>query len=266
MSSALEQRIKRMEEAGIPMPVTQIPISEGMQSVNSVPAQNSSKLAMLQAIKSGKNKQQIQSLVKATTAGTQQGFQGIPEPKMKKNPNNPNNQLTKEAPQVQGNFGATAPVSSEFSAMEAMYGGGSGNAGYNTQQSVMNTQSHVMDTTQPELSVPQDVGVPQFDPQRMLAKKRMQQDSEYMKFAVNPEGGAQAMNPEQQNFNFQYMQQMMEEIAKNTISDVLNSYTDKNKGKLTYENVNVKTSDGTQVIKTPDGKYYKLVPVKIKKA
>ncbi|MEK6830228.1 MAG: hypothetical protein AABY15_08995, partial [Nanoarchaeota archaeon] len=76
---------------------------------------------------------------------------------------------------------------------------------------------------------------------------------------------ASSLNTEQQNFNFQYMQQMMEQIARNTISEVLNSYTEKNRDKLTYEHVNVKTSDGTQVIKTQDGKYFKLVPVTLKK-
>jgi len=268
--TAQEQRLERMKQAGIPLPITQHPISEG--AMNSVPvtAQNQDKHSRLAALKSGANRQQVQSLVKAKTA--QGGFEGIPEPTQKRRPNNPANQMSQVAPEAKvpvRDFAGAAPVSGEFSAMEAMYGGGNSAASINMnmpQPQINQNQNQMMNTTQPELSVNEDGYGPSFDPAGMLAQKRqsMQQNNQYMQHAVAPGQQQQTVAPGQQQFDFNNMQKMMEEIAKNTISEVLNSYTEKNKDKLTYENVNVKTGDGTKVIKTQDGKYFKLVPVKLK--
>ena len=120
--------------------------------------------------------------------------------------------------------------------------------------------------TQPKLSISSDGIGPSFDPQGKIAKKRgeIQSNNEYMQYAMNPTMPQKEKATNQGQFNMQYMQQMMEQIAKNTISNVLNSYTEKNKNKLTYENY-TKTKDGAQVIKTQDGKFYKLVPVRFKK-
>jgi hypothetical protein len=265
-----EERIKRMREAGIPMPITQMSLSEGSVSAIPVTAQNADKHARLQALKSGANKQQVQSLVKATSQ-QQQGFQGIPEVKQKRRPQgHPGQDTPVQTVPVENNFGPVAPISGELAAIEAMMGGSS--PAYNQPAPQMN-MNMAQDTSQPELTVDQGGYGPTFDPVGMLAKKRQQmQSNQYMQFAQQEtvENALaplqQAANPNQQNFDFQNMQKMMEQIAKNTISEVLNSYTEKNKDKLTYENVNVKTPDGTQVIKTQDGKYYKLVPVKLKKS
>ncbi len=261
-----EERIKRMKEAGIPMPITQV---IGENSISSIPitSQNADKHARLQALKSGANKQVVQTLVKAQ-GNQQQSFQGIPEVKQNRRPQGQSNQTTPvQTVAVESNFGPVAPISGELAAIEAMMGGGAAPS-YNPQQHIEMTQ-----TMQPQLSVDQDGYGPTFDPVGMLAKKRQQmQQNQYMQFAQQEtvENALaplqqQVSNPNlQQNFDFQNMQKMMEQIAKNTISDVLNSYTEKNKDKLTYERVNVKTNDGNQVIKTQDGKYYKLVPVKIR--
>ncbi|MEK6829152.1 MAG: hypothetical protein AABY15_03415, partial [Nanoarchaeota archaeon] len=170
---SLEERKRKMREAGIPMPITQLPISEGSTNAIPVTAQNADKHARLQALKSGANKNQVQSLVKATSA--QQSFQGIPEVKQKPRPQGHSGQQG-QAPvhkvPLQSNFGPAVKVSNEFSAMEAMYGGGSDAPSYNPRpQQVaqpMNT------TTQPELSVQQDGYGPVFDPAKLLAKKRQQ--------------------------------------------------------------------------------------------
>lgn len=263
----LEERRKRMKEAGIPLPITN-PLNEGSVSAIPVTSQNADKHARLQALKSGANRNQVQSLVKANGSQGNAGFQGIPEPKMRKNPNHPGNQLSDPSMAVkpQDNFGPVTPINSELSAIESMFDGSSSPA-YNPAP--MN-QNHNQNITQPDLQVQQDGYGPTFDPIGMLAKKRQQvKGNQYMQFAQQ-ETVQQALAPlqemsEQQNFDFQNMKSMMEQIAKNTISEVLNSYTEKNKNKLTYENVDVKTSDGAQVIKTQDGKYYKLVPVKFTK-
>ena len=90
-----------------------------------------------------------------------------------------------------------------------------------------------------------------------MANEAVQEtDTDYLQYAQN-------QTVAQESFDFQNMQKMMQEIAKQTISEVLNEYTEKQKNKLTYENY-TKTKDGSQVIKTK-GKYYKLTPVKITK-
>lgn len=257
-----ELRMKRMKEAGIPMPVTQMPLSEGAASAVPVTSQNADKHARLQALKSGANRQQMQSLAKAKSA--QNSFEGIPEPTQRRRPGNaPGEQVAADKKVAVQNFQASAPVSSEFAAMEAMFGGGPSAGAIN-----MNMPAAApVNTTQPDLTVNQEGYGPDFNPSAMLAQKRaaMKTNSEYMQYAVNPEQQVQqTTSSAQQNFDFNYMKQMMEEIAKNTISEVLNSYTEKNKNKLTYENA-FKSKDGSQIVKSTDGQYFKMVPVKIKK-
>jgi hypothetical protein len=265
--STIEEKRARAQRMGIPMPVTQM--NEGGVASVPVTASNQDKYARLAALKSGANRQKVQNLVKSSSVQGQQGFQGLPEPVMKKNPNHPGNQLSdpSKAVPVQQNFGGVAPVSSEFSAIEAMYGGGNDTAAY-SQQPVLAPQNNAnMQTSQPELSIPTQAAGPVFDPVAMLQQKRMQeqhvpqqQSSEYLQYAVNPQA---AQTPQQGQFDFNNMQKMMQEIAKQTISEVLSEFTEKSKKNLTYENV--KTKNGVKVIKTQDGKYYKLTPVTLTK-
>lgn len=261
-----EERIRKMREAGIPMPITQMPLSEGSASAVPVTHQNADKHARLQALKSGANKQSVQALV-ASKSPQQQGFQGVPEVKQRRRPSNQDTPVQTVA--VESNFGPVSPVSGELAALEAMMGGSS-SPSYNPQPA---QQMNMQQTSQPELSIDEGGYGPTFDPVGMLAKKRQQvQQNQYMQFAqqdtvesaLAPLQQKALASNDQQNFDFQNMQKMMEQIAKNTISEVLNSYTEKNKDKLTYEKVNVKTADGSQVIKTQDGKYYRLIPVKLK--
>jgi hypothetical protein len=253
----LEERRRRMQEAGIPMPITQVPLSEGGVASVPVTPQNADKHARLQALKSGANRTQVQSLVKAQSA--QQGFQPLEAPKVKRRPDP--NQGPVQAVSVQDSFGPIAPVSGELAALEAMMGGVASAPTYNPN---MDMHSAPM-TSQPDLTISEDGYGPAFDPQAMLAKKRQQSAQDYTQYAQPQTAQYAPQQAMQQNFDFQNMQKMMEQIARNTITQVLDSYTERNKEKLTYEHVNVKTNDGTQVIKTQDGQYYKLVPVKVKK-
>lgn len=262
----LEERKRRMAEAGIPLPKQMV--NEGGISSVPVTSQNADKYAKLQALKKGSNKTQVQQLVKSNNPQSG-GFQGLPEPKLKRAPSgHPSNQITPGKSVALENFSSQAP-SGEFAALEAMYSSGDN---YSQPSQSYSQQPSNQSTTQPELSIDQNGYGPSFDPQSILAKKRsqLQKDNPYMKHAVQPEQHAMDMASSdglqiggQQDFNFEYMQKMMQEIAKNTISEVLNSYTEKQKSKLTYENY-TKTSDGLQVIKTQEGKLFKLVPVKIK--
>jgi hypothetical protein len=198
------------------------------------------------------------------------GFKGIPEPTMRKNPNHPGNKLSDPSKAVKPESFGGQKSSGEFAAMESMYGGGG-----SSQSAPINMNATPVQGSQPDLTIQENGYGPDFDPSAMLAAKRakVQQGNQYLKHAVSPElqqdtqqSVTQSQQPVaqgQQQFDIKYMQQMMQEIANNTISEVLSSYTEKNKDKITYENV-TKTKDGSQVIKTQDGKYFKLVPVKLK--
>lgn len=254
-----EIRIQKMKKAGIPMPITRLPISES--SISSIPitAANADKFSKLQALKNGANKQQLQSLIKAKSSQT---FEGIPEPKIKQRPNQQNqtSQVKNKVP-IESFQPKKTSEDSQLSAIEAMFD--DGKSYYNTNLNTTQTPN----TSQPELEIREDgYGIPEFSPAAMIQRKRaeVKSNSPYMKYAVSPEQHQDAnITQEHQNFDFKYMEKMMQEVAKKTISEVLNDYTEKNKDKLTYENV-AKSKDGEQIIKT-NGKYYKLVPVKIKK-
>lgn len=260
----LEQRKARMKAAGIPMPITQAPISEGASGAVPVTSQNADLHSRLQALKNGANKHAVRDMVINSSKGGPQQFQALPEPKVGKNPND---KITPgKSVSVQKSFGPQAKTSGEFAMMDALY---SGDGGYSQPKMNLNPGAGTMDTSQPELSIQQDGYGPAFNPQQALSEKRRkaQDNGGYMQYAANPEGHAQAMQqemaPNQQQFNFEYMKKMMEQIAKSTISDVLSEYTQKQKGKLNLESYG-KAKDGNQIVKTPEGKYFKMIPVKIK--
>lgn len=260
----LEQRKARMKAAGIPMPITQVPISEGAAGAIPVTQKNADLHSRLQALKSGANKQAVQDIV--NSKGRQQ-FQAIPEPKRN---NHPNQQVASDKKvSVQSNFGPKASTSGEFAMMDALYGGDGG--GYSQPTMNLNPGAANMANSQPELSIQQDGYGPSFDPRQALAEKnrRAQESGGYMQYAANAEQHALEMqqqemgNNQQVQFNFDNMKRMMEQIAKSTISDVLSEYTEKQKGKLVFENYG-KSKDGNQIVKTPEGNYFKMIPVKIK--
>ena len=258
----LEERKRRMKEAGIPMPITQVPLSEGSTSTVPVTAQNMDKHAKLQALKKGANRQKVQELVNSKKPSGPGGFQPIPEPKMRKNPNNPQSRLSDPSMAVKPveNFGKTSPIDNELKMIEDMMSS-SNSPSYNVYQQPTDNMSNL----QPELSINQDGYGPEFNPANMLAKKRaeLKSENQYMQYAVNQNNTQQEVN--QNDFDFQNLKSMMEQVAKNTISEVLNNYTENNSKKLTFEYLKAKTKDGHRIIKTSDNNYYKIIPVKIKK-
>ncbi len=253
--STLEEKRARAKRMGIPLPITQL--SESGIAAAPVTASNADRHSRLAALKSGANKQGMQQLVNSKKSSSQ-SFQGIPETTQKKRPNNPNNTVSPGKAVVPRGY--EAPVSDELAAIDAMFGGGG------TARATSSVQGN---TT---LSV-EAIG-PTFNPAALLAQKNAQAASmanesvqetntDYLQYAQN-KSVPQGQVVSQESFDFQNMKTMMQEIAKQTISEVLNEYTEKQKNKLTYENY-MKTKDGAQVIKT-QGKFYKLTPVKVTKS
>lgn len=262
----LEEKRARAKRMGIPMPVTDAPLSEGATTAIPVTQANASMHEKLKALKSGAKRQDMSKLVHAdkTAAG---GFQGIPEPKMRKNPNHPSNNLSDPKFAVNPDAGVPAAKSSsnpELNAIEAMFGG-SGGGSYATP----NFNPQATQTSQPNLTVQEDGYGPEFNPSAMLADKRskMKNDNNYMQYALDSsvDQMSEAMGNQmagQTQFDINNMKRMMKEIAMDTISDVLDSYTN-NKGKGIYESYG-KTKKGEQIVKDDQGRYYKLVPVNLK--
>jgi len=251
--STLEEKKARAKRMGIPLPITQISESSVAAPVT---AANADRHARLAAIRSGANKKGMQDLVNSKKSSSQ-SFQGIPESTQKKNPNNPNNKVSPGKSVAPRGF--EAPANDELSAIDAMFGGSGGSVAAAPTQGNTN------------LSV-DSIG-PTFNPAALLAQKNAQAanvatestqeaGTDYLQYAQY-QAAPQGQTVSQENFDFQNMKTMMQEIAKQTISEVLNEYTEKQKNKLTYENY-MKTKDGAQVIKS-QGKFYKLTPVKITK-
>lgn len=239
--------------------------------------QANSMAAKLKAIQSGAAKADFSKYVNASTKGGSSaapgmgGFQGIPEPKMRKGPKE---EVNPEYKQNLAEF--SAPMSSgnsELDAIDAMFGGGSSRA--------MSTQSHGNNN---DFHINMDIDsavMPSFNPQAALQNKARQasqmmsqnQDNTYLKFASNnpqPQNQYQPQQTQQvQDFggqlNMQAMQIMMETIAKGiaekTIRNVLNEYTNQQKSKAQFEYYNREKG----IVQTPDGKLYKLQPVEIRK-
>jgi hypothetical protein len=119
--------------------------------------------------------------------------------------------------------------------------------------------------------------MPSFNPEHAIQRaqaKAQAQDSSFLQFAQNnPTGNAHDYTMQDLDSNPQVnhlgitpaMKMMMESIAKTmaeqTIKKVLTDFTETQKNKTFYEVYNKEKS----IIKTSDGKLYKLTPVQIKK-
>lgn len=230
--------------------------------------------AKLAAIRSGANKQDFSKYINAKS-GNGQGsapggsFEALPEPKRKKNPNdvvNPEySQQIEEfsAPRSSGN--------SELDAINAMFGEFGGGGAVSSRPSM----------GQPQNDFQMDIetaNMPSFNPHLALqnkARKVMenQPDSPYLKFASNtpqPQYQQQQQQPQYQQpemggVNMANLQMMMETIAKGvaekTIRNVLNEFSNQQKGKLQFEYYNKEKG----IVKGSDGKLYRLQPVEIRK-
>lgn len=239
------------------------------ESVVATPGANSSMAQKLAAIKNGSAKAELNKYINATSKGNggngTAGFQALPEPKMRKN----NEEVKPEYKQKLDSFETPRANhdTSELSAIESLFSGDS------PRMSMGHNQSISQNPVNMELSLDAAV-MPSFNPQAALqqkAKKAQAQpnQSSYLKFASDAppvqkefvEVGDQA----QPQFNMNQLQMMMETIAKGiaekTIKSVLSEYSEQQKNKTYFEYYNKEKG----IIKTPDGKFYKLTQVELRK-
>ena len=239
-------------------------MSESVVATNSASAGMAAKIA---AIRGGSAKAELNKFITATGKNAPSGageFQGIPEPSKRKNPNQAKEQVNPEYSQKLETFGAER--SSELDSIEAMMSGGETSSRGGSQMMAHNPLNQ-------ELSL--DSVMPSFNPHAAIqqrarqvqaqAQTQVHEESPYLKYAGEPvqqefvEVGAQPMA------NMGQLQKMMETIAKGiaekTIKSVLNEYSEQQKGRVFFEYYNKEKN----IIKTPDGKFFKLTQVELKK-
>jgi hypothetical protein len=248
------------------------------ESVVNTGSPQSGMAARLAALKKGAAKQEFNKFINATAKGgssADNGFQ-IPETKARTNPNaNPNQKKQEVDPahkQHIESFGA-APAANgqELNAIEALFGGGD-----SPRASSASMGSNMITNNPVDLNLDiETTNFPTFNPHAAIQKakeKSQQTQSPYLKYAS--EGAVSNGNEEfveagaisQPNINVAMMQTMMETIAKGiaekTIRNVLNEYTQQQqKGKNYFEYYNKEKN----IIKTPDGKFFRLTQVELKK-
>lgn len=280
-----EQRRQRFQQMGVSnagQMMNESTVAGGKTNLNI--------LQKIQQIKSGAAKQELSKYVNATAKPGSlpgaPGFEALPVPKPKGQSRNPNVQQPSVDPAFKVQLDSfSAPSShvdnSELSMIDAMFAGGGGGG------SRMNPQQFGFDNGQPfmqqrgrntQLDLDSTLSqMPTFNPataiNRAKSKAANGHNAEYLKFAQsNPIG-----NPEDyvdpsinQQFNSMgitpAMKMMMETIAKTmaeqTIRQVLNEFTQKQQNnKNTFEIYNKEQN----IIKTSDGKLYKITPVQVKK-
>lgn len=223
------------------------------------------------AIRSGAAKQELNQYINATTKGSNaNGFQ-LPEPKMKKNPN-PQEVDPKYKQELENFSGPSTANSHELSAIESMFGGDSPRAMMPTAAPAAG-HAYMQPPVQTDLSI-DNIMMPSFNPQmaaqKMREKAQAKSQSQYLKYASDtaPVGSEEfeEINPGMaQGVNLAAMQMMMETIAKGiaekTIRNVLDEYSQQQKSKVYFEYYNKEKG----IIKTQDGKYYRLTQVELKK-
>jgi len=252
-------------------------MSESIVSTNGA---NSSMAQKLAAIRSGSAKAELNKYIHATGKNAPVGageFQGLPEPTMRKKPNQPKEEVKPEYKQQLETFAAPSSNSHELGAIDALFGGDGpvrmSPANGGSQMLAQNPMSQ-------ELSL-DNMALPTFNPQAALQQKmraqpqaqnqQQAQPNPYLKYASDtpPVGHEQFVDVgapvNQSMFNVAQLQVMMETIAKGiaekTIRNVLNEYSEQQKGKVFFEYYNKEKG----IIKASDGKYYRLTQVELKK-
>lgn len=246
-------------------------MSESIVSTNPASLSMAQKLA---AIRNGSAKNEINKYINASGKNAPAGageFQAIPEPSKKRNANQVKEEIKPEYKQHLETF--SAPANQELGAIDALFGGDGGGG--------IRMSSNSAAPINQELSI-DNMQMPAFNPQAVLQQKmRAQaqansqsqgQSNSYLKYASEtpPVGYEQFVDADstpvnQPMFNTAQLQIMMETIAKGiaekTIRNVLNEYSEQQKGKVFFEYYNKEKG----IIKTPDGKYYRLTQVELKK-
>jgi hypothetical protein len=282
-----EQRRQMFEKMGVKnagQMVTETAVNTGAKNLNV--------LQKIQQIKSGAAKSELNKYVSASSKSSGSstpglaGFDPLPEVKVnRQNPNAPTQQVNSEYKVPLDNFSSPnkGVDNSELSMIDAMF------SGEGSRMSMNPYGANSFDSGQP--LIPQrsqntqlDLGstlnsMPSFNPEHAVQRaKAKSQGNSFLQFAQespagNPSDYAVDYAPQdshiaQQNQNMGItpaMKMMMESIAKTmaeqTIKRVLTEFTETQKNKVFYEVYNKEKS----IIKTSDGKLYKLTPVQVKR-
>lgn len=249
-------------------------------------AQNLNILQKIQQIKSGAAKSELNKYVSASSKSSGSavpglaGFDPIPEHKPKKNPNIPQQQVNPEYKIALDDFGGSVNSrvdNSELAMIDSMFGGGGSRPAMNPYGNSFDNGQSFMQQRPMDMNL--DLGstlngMPTFNPQHALQRAQAKaQNNTFLQFAQqNPAGVPEdymnqtAVAAQAQSMGITpAMKMMMESIAKamaeQTIKKVLTEFTENQKSKNYFEVYNREKS----IIKTADGKLYKLTPVQIKK-
>ena len=277
------QRMQMFEKMGIKnagQMVTETAVAGG--------AKNLSALQKIQQIKSGAAKSELSKYVSASSKSSgsstpgMAGFDPLPEVKAnRKNPNAPGQQVNSEYKVAIDNFSAPnrGVDNSELAMFDSMFSGeGSkvspnsfgGNA-FDSGQPLMPQNSQ---NTQIDLGSTLNA-MPSFNPEHAVQRAQAKaQGNSFLQFAQGNPIGNPSDYANQESYVEQQaqgtgitpaMKMMMESIAKTmaeqTIKKVLTDFTETQKNKTFYEVYNKEKS----IVKTADGKLYKLTPVQIKR-
>lgn len=250
-------------------------------------AKNLSALQKIQQIKSGAAKSEISKYVSAAskTSGSSTpglaGFDPIPEAKPRKHPNAPSQQVNPEYKVGLDSFSAPnrgGIDNSELSMIDSMFSGEGSRVSMNPYGTAFDSGQPIMQHNSRDMQL--DLGntlsaMPSFNPEHAVQRAQSKaQNNSFLKFAQQNAVGQPedyvvqdpSANHQMQNMGITpAMKMMMESIAKTmaeqTIKKVLTEFTETQKSKTFFEVYNKEKS----IIKTADGKLYKLTPVQIKK-
>lgn len=266
----LNQRQAFLAKMGVPN------VGRMMTESSVVNSSNGSMAAKLAAIKNGSARAELSKYIHADgkNAPGSHEFQGLPEPKMKKNPNAKKETVDPRYKQELASFNTPSQGgNSEFAAIEMMMGGGDSPARM-TSHNPNPQQLYQQNPMEMDLSLDPSTGemagmkyMPQFNPHAVLQqKKAMMQQNHASQMNMQQEEFVLANNAAMSNsgLNMQTMQFMMETIAKGiaekTIRSVLNEYTQQEKNKNYFEFYKGRKD----IIKTSDGKLFRLTQVEVK--
>lgn len=277
-----EQRRQMFEKMGVKSAgqiMNETAVASGTKNLNV--------LQKIQQIKSGAAKSELNKYVSAASKSSGSstpglaGFEAIPEVKPRKNPNAPTQQVNPEYKVGLDSFSAPSKGgvdNSELSMIDAMFSGEGSRVSMNPYGSAFDSGQPIMPQNSREMQL--DLGntlsaMPSFNPEHAVQRAQAKaQNNSFLKFAQQNAVGQPedyvvqdpSLNNQMQNIGITpAMKMMMESIAKTmaeqTIKKVLTEFTETQKSKTFFEVYNKEKS----IIKTADGKLYKLTPVQIKK-
>lgn len=258
------------------------------ESTVSTGAKNLNILQKIQQIKSGAAKSELNKYVNATGKGASspggQGFDPIPESRPNKTANknlNAPQQAVDSKHKVElenfSNSSSSHVDNSELSMIDAMFGGGGSKGRMSPSQFGFDSGQPFMQQRNQNTQLDLDntlSQMPSFNPANAIQRAQSKASAQYLQFAQgNPVGSPQDYAVQENHVNQQFsdmgltpaMKMMMESIAKTmaeqTVRKVLSEFTENQRNKNTFEIYNKEKS----IIKTSDGKLYKLTPVQVKR-